>query len=85
MSAALTVMCRALVDQGWREVQCGVFYRKGDCEILFDTSAWMILSAQHDGVSTRIMDVPVPTSDLLAWTLTLIAHLFDTHHQTHVA
>jgi hypothetical protein len=69
----------ALEAAGWKEVVSYVEFRKNQRRIIFDTSAWMVLS---NDTNPRIFDVPVPAREREQWTLNLIDHLFAVEEAT---
>ena len=61
-----------LKEAGWTEISRSLEYKKGDWEIIFDTSSWMEIGSKRN---PRIFDVHVPGEYEEEWTVNLIEHL----------
>jgi hypothetical protein len=63
----------ALRAQGWTGTT-GLEYKKGDWEVVFDTSSWMVTFS----AGKRLFDVHVPGEYAAGWTANLIENLCTT-------
>jgi hypothetical protein len=66
------MLADALQAKGWMAHTPQGPFTKGDWELDFDTSHWMIVSSR---TNPRVFDVPVPDEYHTAWAVNLIEHL----------
>jgi hypothetical protein len=69
-----------LKQKGWTEIANMWEYAKGDWEIHFDTSSWMMLETKNN---PRVFDVHVPGDYESGWTVNLIEHLCKMEDERH--
>ena len=62
-----------LQAKGWTAHTPRGPFTKGDWELDFDTSHWMIASSR---ANPRVFDIPLPDEYHAGWTVNLIEHLF---------
>jgi hypothetical protein len=77
--AELGVFAEALRAKGWTETTLWE-YAKGDWQVGFDTSSWMIVSTKSN---PRVFDVNVPGHLESGWTVNLIEHLCRMEDERH--
>ena len=69
-----------LKRQGWTEIAKMWEYEKGDWQIHFDTSSWMMVETKYN---PRVFDVHVPGDYESRWTVNLIEHLCSMEDERH--
>ena len=69
-----------LKRQGWTEIAKIWEYAKGDWQIHFDTSSWMMVETKGN---PRVFDVHVPGDYESRWTVNLIEHLCSMEDERH--
>ena len=68
----MPTLAEALQAKGWTAQTPRGPFTKGDWELDFDTSHWMIVSSR---ANPRVIDVPAPDEYHAAWIVNLVEHL----------